>query len=81
MPGGWIIRYTYPGTVGTGTSARPVGDVYVLAVDREDNIWSYTRNPREATGFRTQREAHEEARSHHWPGARVVHRSTAREIR
>jgi hypothetical protein len=76
----WIIRYEYPGTVGTGSAARPVGEVYVRAVDREEDIWSYTRDPRDATGF-TSSEAAALARTHHWPRARVVQRRTAAVIR
>jgi hypothetical protein len=58
-----------------------VGDVYVLAVDREEGIWSYTRDPREATGFATTREAAGVAEGKHWPRAVVMHRDNAKVIR
>lgn len=68
----FVIEYEYPGT----TNGRPVGKVYARSLrndipDYPEDVWSYVKNPADATVFSTRAEAEREVQRRHWPRARV----------
>lgn len=79
---GFLIRYTYPGATGGSRAGemRPVGDVYVLKAAWGNDVFSYTKDPDEATVWPTREAA--EGASWRWEreGAVVVARSSATPI-
>jgi hypothetical protein len=66
----YAIRYRYPGT----ENGTPVGVVFALdAGDIAPGVWSYAKDPREATLFDTAEDAERTLAQHHyWPEAQVV---------
>ena len=76
--GGFLVRYAYPGFAGTRTEdERTIGDVYVLKCDWGSDVYSYTKDPAEATAWSTRELA--ELAAHVWNrhGAVVVLRRQA----
>lgn len=72
----YIIRYRYPGTV----NGRRVGRVYVLRCDGPGfapGTFSYTKDPREATGWATEPEANDVLNRTYWPVAEIMRRDEA----
>lgn len=68
-----VIRYTYPGTV----NDQPVGDVYVKRVadtipGYPPDVFSYTKDPAEATQWPSVDHAVDELMRRHWNNAKAV---------
>lgn len=65
----YLIRYDYPGT----TNGQPVGAVYVERIPwAGEGVYSYTRDPQEATVWDTAEAAEAEARGKHWPDRMIL---------
>lgn len=66
----FVIRYRYPGTV----NGRPVGYVYALNCSYlSPGVWSYAKDPEDASMWHTREEAEAELAGHRWwPEAAVV---------
>ena len=72
----FLIKYTYPGTV----NGERVGEVYVQRFDVGRNIFSYTKDPAEATRWSTEEGALLVCMGRAWPGATPVPIEQAKEL-
>lgn len=63
----FLIRYHSASTV----NGEPVGIVYVQGVEWSEKVYSYTKDPEEATQF-SEREAELLIGRARWPEARIV---------
>lgn len=58
----YVIRYRSGGTI----SGKPIGLVYVEKCEWGTDVFSYTKNPVEATHYTTEAEAEAVVRARHW---------------